>query len=256
MRYSFLGLAASTAMVSISLAAQAAPQVHPMSGGHLASHETFVLTQGGGGGGGGGSGGGSSGGSSAGSGAAGSGATGTGGAPALRRQGGVGTGAATQQPGATTQPGMVNQQPGVNTTQPGTATQQPGTAQQQTGVPQQNQNTTTGQTANRRSMPTSVTNQPATDAQIGSLSTVRLSLAQRAQIQTSILEQSSNPLSAASADLSIGATLPSGTVLSSMPDNIRSIAPGYENYKYAVVGPNTIVVVDPSSNTIVDVIKG
>lgn len=241
MRYLFAGLA-STALLSISLAAQATPHMQQFGGKPLGQN-SIVLTQGGGGGGG-SSGGGGGGGSAGTSGSTGATGTATGGVsttPGIVRRG---NGTLNQTTGAMTPAG-----PGTALPQGSTTLGQPATGMAQPGAPG-----ATGSTA--RSLPSSATNQPATDAQIGPLTTLKLSITQRSQIQTSILEQGSNPLSAANPDLSIGATVPSNTQLSSMPSSVRSIAPGYEIYKYAIAAGGTIIVVDPSSNTIVDVLKG
>jgi Protein of unknown function (DUF1236) len=83
-----------------------------------------------------------------------------------------------------------------------------------------------------------------------------LSDADRAQLQSWIIAQPSSAAPDANLDLNVGASVPRTVTLYDMPADVGMIAPAYKGLKFARSDNGTIIVVDPASYMVVDVIKG
>jgi hypothetical protein len=83
---------------------------------------------------------------------------------------------------------------------------------------------------------------------------LQLSVAQKTAIFQSVTKEKVKSPPPANAQLSIGAQVPSTIELYPLPANVVSQVPAAKQYKYTVA-QNQVVLVDPASMKVVDIIK-
>lgn len=83
----------------------------------------------------------------------------------------------------------------------------------------------------------------------------RLGAPQRTEFRQSLFRRSIPRLAAGAFALSVGTAIARSYTLYDLPPDILRIAPEYEDYRYVLVDDD-IVIVDPETYEIVDVIRG
>lgn len=83
----------------------------------------------------------------------------------------------------------------------------------------------------------------------------RLGAPQRTEFRQSVLRRGVTRLAAGAFALTVGTAIARSYTLYDLPPEIVRIAPEYEDYRYVLVDDD-IVIVDPDTYEIVDVIRG
>lgn len=77
---------------------------------------------------------------------------------------------------------------------------------------------------------------------------------QRTEMRQIIAEEKVEPVASTDIDVSIGTAVPGTVEIHALPPRIVKLVPAFEGYKYFVLADGRIVIVDPNSLEIVDII--
>jgi hypothetical protein len=84
--------------------------------------------------------------------------------------------------------------------------------------------------------------------------TMKLTAQQRQQVYQMVMKEKPSAAAPAGISLRIGAKVPATVELQDLPDAVASQMPNLRQYKF-IVAQNQVVLVDPSSNEIVEIIR-
>jgi len=84
---------------------------------------------------------------------------------------------------------------------------------------------------------------------------VNLTTQQRTTIRQTIVRENVRPLSGVNFSVGVGTVIPSTVEFYDVPASVITVYPGFRGYKYVVVGDD-IVVIEPGTRRIVEVIRG
>lgn len=84
--------------------------------------------------------------------------------------------------------------------------------------------------------------------------TIQLTPAQRTQVYQNVIKDRSGAPAPAGISLRIGARVPATVELNDLPDSVATQIPSVSQFKY-VVAQNQVVLVDPSTNEVVEIIR-
>jgi len=83
---------------------------------------------------------------------------------------------------------------------------------------------------------------------------IQLTPAQRTQVYQNVIKDRDATPAPAGIPLRIGAKLPATVELNELPDNVAAQVPSVSRYKF-VVAQNQVVLVDPSTKEVVEIIR-
>jgi len=83
---------------------------------------------------------------------------------------------------------------------------------------------------------------------------IQLTPAQRTQVYQNVIKDRSGAPAPAGIALRIGAKVPTTVELNDLPDNVASQIPSVSRFKY-IVAQNQVVLVDPSTSEVVEIIR-
>jgi len=83
---------------------------------------------------------------------------------------------------------------------------------------------------------------------------IQLTPAQRTQVYQNVIKDRSGAPAPAGISLRIGAKVPTTVELNDLPDNVASQIPSVSRFKY-IVAQNQVVLVDPSTSEVVEIIR-
>lgn len=112
------------------------------------------------------------------------------------------------------------------------------------------QNAPAGSTPKAQTMP----NSPSTSGSMNQSSALQLSASQKTAIFKSVTKEKVKSPPPANLSLSVGAQVPASVELYALPANVVSTVPATKEFKYTVAR-NQVVLVDPASMKIVEIIK-
>ena len=84
--------------------------------------------------------------------------------------------------------------------------------------------------------------------------TIQLTPAQRTQVYQDVIKDRSGAPAPAGISLRIGAKVPATVELNDLPDSVATQIPSVSRYKY-VVAQNQVLLVDPSSGEVIEIIR-
>ena len=83
---------------------------------------------------------------------------------------------------------------------------------------------------------------------------IQLTPAQRTQVYQNVIKDRSGAPAPAGIALRIGAKVPTTVEFNDLPDNVASQIPSVSRFKY-IVAQNQVVLVDPSTSEVVEIIR-
>jgi hypothetical protein len=83
----------------------------------------------------------------------------------------------------------------------------------------------------------------------------KLDAEQRAQIHQILTRGPRTDGATANIDATIGAAVPQDTAMQDIPAEVTKIAPSYRTLKYIRISPDVLLVVEPSSHRVIDILR-